>query len=143
MGVRSYWRWDIVTLQVADHVALRWIGVHGSAVLAVGEMHTNWNARFEWVYREPDSIGPTFMRFGFYIYHGPGTWAVGFPYWFAGMVLLLAAWGIWRWSRRRKPARAGKCGNCGYDLRATPEGGRELLAVCPECGNVTAVVKGA
>jgi hypothetical protein len=36
--------------------------------------------------------------------------------------------------RARWLARAGHCRNCGYDLRATPEGGGELLAVCPECG---------
>jgi hypothetical protein len=42
------------------------------------------------------------------------------------------------WARRRRRARrlvrAGCCGRCGYDLRATPEAGGTLLAVCPECG---------
>jgi hypothetical protein len=28
----------------------------------------------------------------------------------------------------------GRCPNCGYDLRATPESSGPLLHVCPECG---------
>jgi uncharacterized membrane protein YfcA len=36
--------------------------------------------------------------------------------------------------RRRRRSIAGRCVECGYDLRAGPEGGAELLQRCPECG---------
>ena len=36
------------------------------------------------------------------------------------------------------PKPSGLCPACGYDLRATPEGGGPLLARCPECGAVPA-----
>jgi hypothetical protein len=36
--------------------------------------------------------------------------------------------------RRRRRERVGCCRRCGYDLRATPSGGGEVLARCPECG---------
>jgi predicted Zn-ribbon and HTH transcriptional regulator len=40
--------------------------------------------------------------------------------------ILPAMWAVGRWRRRRTVA-AGRCANCGYDLRATPDR-------CPECG---------
>jgi hypothetical protein len=58
---------------------------------------------------------------------------LNFPYWFPaiafgglpliGMVILI---------RRRRRVTPGRCASCGYDLRATPQGGR-----CPECGSVS------
>ena len=41
-------------------------------------------------------------------------------------------------SRRRRLAGIGCCRQCGYDLRATPEAGGELVRQCPECGWVAA-----
>ena len=78
---------------------------------------------------------------------GPSDWKVGpvevwdwRPDWFVfvkcwALVLLFAvapaAWVVMRRPmRRRQWLRMGWCGNCGYDLRATP--GR-----CPECGRET------
>lgn len=49
--------------------------------------------------------------------------------------------GVVYWLVRQIPTRAqrrrarGLCPQCGYDVRATPEGGA-LLARCPECGTV-------
>jgi hypothetical protein len=37
--------------------------------------------------------------------------------------------------RIRKRIERGLCPNCGYDLRATPDGGGAVLSRCPECGS--------
>jgi hypothetical protein len=61
--------------------------------------------------------------------------SLAFPAWLAVVVLLvLPTWIARLWLRRRWRARAGHCLTCGYDLRATPEGGGALLNRCPECG---------
>lgn len=64
--------------------------------------------------------------------------ALALPYWF---LCLLAAplplvWTLrWRrWRRIARRAASGLCIACGYDLRATPEAGGAMLAICPECG---------
>jgi hypothetical protein len=50
------------------------------------------------------------------------------PYWFLLLGSALAP-GRWLWLRARDRRRlsGNKCGQCGYDLRASPER-------CPECG---------
>jgi hypothetical protein len=57
---------------------------------------------------------------------------VNVPHWFiavisGGLSALLSR----RWWKRRFLAMAGRCGRCGYDLRATPDR-------CPECGAAAA-----
>jgi hypothetical protein len=55
-------------------------------------------------------------------------WEWSFPAWLAAAVTALppALWVI-AWHRRRRIARQGRCPDCGYDLRASPQR-------CPECG---------
>ncbi len=67
---------------------------------------------------------PNRMRFDAYVA----------PHWF--FALLFAALPAVRLRsilRTRRRNRAGLCQHCGYDLRATPQGGR-----CPECGHAAA-----
>ena len=48
----------------------------------------------------------------------------------AFLAAVLPAVAIRRWVREARRARIGRCRQCGYDLRATPDR-------CPECGRVT------
>jgi len=55
-----------------------------------------------------------------------------FPHWsLAAITGILPSMWCWRRRRERVRRKLGRCVNCGYDLRATPER-------CPECGNVPA-----
>lgn len=68
-------------------------------------------------------------------YTAPAWSILGFG---IGMFLLFNGLPMVRWvgdRRKRRYLRAGRCPNCGYDLRATPER-------CPECGLVTKVAEG-
>jgi hypothetical protein len=75
------------------------------------------------------SIPPTpWNTIGFKWYSGPTHTSICLPYWL--LVLLTAGppvmWSA-AWARRRRRVKQGRCPDCGYDLRATPDR-------CPECG---------
>jgi hypothetical protein len=57
---------------------------------------------------------------------------LAFPYW-AIVILACALPARWLWSHRPRYG-AGRCAQCGYDLRATPDR-------CPECGTISEKVK--
>jgi hypothetical protein len=61
------------------------------------------------------------------------------PHWLAMLLILVPS--FLRARRRRRSARwasAGRCGGCGYDLRAAPAGGATVVVRCPECGEQAA-----
>ena len=65
------------------------------------------------------------------VLEGSSYWEWTVPAWLAAAVTALppALWfALWR--RRRRILREGRCPDCGYDLRASPER-------CPECGRET------
>jgi hypothetical protein len=57
------------------------------------------------------------------------SWFVVVPYWVLVVLFSIwpAIWGVMGWKRRRRFS-AGRCQNCGYDVRASPK-------KCPECGS--------
>ena len=94
----------------------------------------------------PDGYGVEAISYGesLYLFRGHGTRAerlltiVPLGVWAAGSAVLpvvfLASVAGQRWRRRYRWVQAGLCGQCGYDLRATPAKGGALLDRCPECG---------
>ena len=140
-----------------DHgrIGIGWWGDRYTDVwLPIGQAHaeehgTGWrwkrkSARPEWLDREPAySWGPFHWDIHGWRRTGIASkrrqiWA---NYWAAALVC--GAWPGWSlvtlgrgWVVRRRRWWEGRCRNCGYDLRATPEGGAELLSRCPECGVV-------
>lgn len=90
------------------------------------------------------TVGP--IRWNIEVTNGPGYEHVdrraSFPCWL--LFLCAAVWPLTsltllyrRRARRRRLARVGCCTQCGYDLRATPRPGGDLLTRCPECGTST------
>lgn len=58
------------------------------------------------------------------------VYQVHFPCWYGILVGLAApTLAAYRWQKSRRRVAHGRCANCGYDLRATPDR-------CPECGSI-------
>jgi hypothetical protein len=73
----------------------------------------------------------TFLGFGYKRSGSPEHMRVmWFPHWFLALIFaILPALRLRAILRTARRHRLGLCQHCGYDLRATPHGGR-----CPECG---------
>ena len=64
------------------------------------------------------------------------TRSIAAPYWFLFFLTgSLSASRVFSYLRRRRHQRLGRCPNCSYDLRATPDR-------CPECGTIPAKANG-
>jgi hypothetical protein len=78
-----------------------------------------------------------FLGFGWEVNSWNGSvtdYKISAPFWFLTPLFGgIASIPLWRAIRRRRRRKMGRCVECGYDLRATPDR-------CPECG-ATAVQK--
>jgi hypothetical protein len=99
-----------------------WPFHRGESVIIEADLRrgTTLGFRYErWKMNKPDLIGDARI--------------ITFPYWVPMLCFSMPpilAFRSWRRSRSRQfGAAAGKCSQCGYDLRATPDR-------CPECGTV-------
>ena len=158
LWVRSYWRSDILFRFSGDAQSAQAFGMAsnlGELFLfadpypaASDLLKQGWNFN-----TGPSSADETIASFagnfppgrsahflGFGFGHNPApnrTDMYVAPHWF--VALLFAALpavrlrSILRTRRQNRRNRAGLCQHCGYDLRATPQGGR-----CPECGHAAA-----
>jgi hypothetical protein len=91
-----------------------------------------------WAYRTDEAddessirLWPTYQRDGSLAAPDPwGHWEATVPFWMPAVLFgALPTASAVRFRRHRFRRRAGRCGRCGYDLRATPDR-------CPECGAV-------
>lgn len=94
--------------------------IHGYADVLVWQ--PTWSgpayrwARFGWQAKSATGVAPM-----------PWTCDLDVPFWCPAAMAVLAPMLVWNRRHRRPRAASGRCGRCGYDLRATP--GR-----CPEFG---------
>jgi len=149
LWVRSYWRWDSLTLQTESRRIMVFSTGGGWDVEWLDYAPPPYGFGWRW------ESGPDPQSFRAFAWPCGTEWAgIGYrrlvvdglvvhdrlcPSWFVALLTLTtpAAWSLARVRRQRTRKRldAGRCLTCGYDLRATPDR-------CPECGLVPAA-KGA
>ncbi|HEY7089832.1 MAG TPA: hypothetical protein VH518_17170 [Tepidisphaeraceae bacterium] len=148
LWVRSYWAFDVLTrFTLTDDHALHGVifwTQHGSCALrrsVAGRQAIPFNYPHlgEWQWNVNSNQNPLgTLRYGFIFDRdergGPNSgyyrWmTIGVPLWLLAIFFAVCpTWWLVRELRRRAALRAvGRCKNCGYDLRATPDR-------CPECG---------
>jgi len=110
-------------------------------IFIVNRLPGNWPNDWRWLYF--NGYHGTIRNH--YLFLRPSTaYGVSVPHWFLiGLFgLLPAMW--WRRFARARESRwrmgHGLCRQCGYDLRATPDGGGALQECCPECGMKAVVI---
>jgi hypothetical protein len=129
-GVRSYWLYDGAIIYYTDDRVLFCAANAGSLVLDTVRVPPQRLPLFQWLHGGGGSTRLPHSHFGFVAYRDRLEQTVAVPFWFIAAFPVFAAWRVYR----HRPNSSGMCVHCGYDLRATPESGGELLAVCPECG---------
>ncbi len=103
-------------------------------VFIVNRLPRNWPNDWGWFYFH---VYRGHVRHYLFLKAAP-VYGVSVPHWFLiGLFGVLPA----MWWRRLTMSREsrwrmahGLCRQCGYDLRATPDGGGALQECCPECG---------
>src|SRR5712671_6350329 len=135
LWVRSYQGPDWISFTSKNHVCIHVISGHGTIEVLV-------------IPRWPQQAELRMGRDNPYVYYGTryskrvlgfGTEAiwpeyggryVNVPHWFFALTFaVMALWFSRKWWKGRID-KSGKCGVCGYDMRATPKR-------CPECGATT------
>ena len=152
LWVRSYWRSDTLLRYSSAAQSAQAFGMGSNlGELALFAHHNPgpWKQGWNFLPRHssadetiasfarkfPQGRSAHFLGFGFVQLSNPFRLdAYVAPHWF--FALLFAALPAVRLRsilRTRRLNRVGLCQHCGYDLRATPQGGR-----CPECGHAAA-----
>jgi len=135
LWVRSYQGPDELTWQTQSGRLYELISGHGTFdILCIPRWPQKEGTRY---YRENPHVyyGTRYSKrlLGFgtdVIWPEYGGRYVNIPHWFVTCICAGAAFLFARvWWRRRVRDLAGRCGKCGYDMRATPQR-------CPECGSI-------
>jgi len=133
--VRSYRRWNYVGFYYYGPRGICLMTSSGSITIGT---FIDWHHDAPYIefYDDPNVVSTNvvstdgFRWLGFIFEPDTHETDVGVPLWVIEALLIFAAGFVYR----RKKIAPGLCRNCGYDLRAMPEGGGKLLEICPECG---------